>query len=409
MRKTALATLLVVSSYVSNAQNTFPATGRAGIGITVPQAPLHILNNTNLSSILLESNSDGWGSGLVFKNTAATGRTYGIYSSAWGSFHLVDNLASVNRLYINNAGNIGIGTDGPWARLDVRTDGAAGTGQYALNLQNPATTAYAAVSMYLSTGSTSFSVLTAQRNNLTGGSRMFFQNTDNSGALQSRAVLNEVGNMGIGIDAPLDKLHVKNRIRIEDNADNGNIGGSLLLSHTGKTTTGQAKDWVIYNMGGVYGNSLQFWSYEQSGCPGGCDSRFTIMDNGNVGIGTMAPQAKLAVNGDVFAKKVKVTLNGWPDYVFDKGYKLAPLSVVEKYIQQHKHLPDMPSAAEVEKNGVDLGDNQAVLLKKIEELTLYMIEQGKQLELQNKKLAAQQALLMEQQQKITRLEKTTRK
>jgi len=93
---------------------------------------------------------------------------------------------------------------------------------------------------------------------------------------------------------------------------------------------------------------------------------------------------KLYVEKGIRTRKVKVDLDAWADYVFDANYKLPSLTDVENYIQQNKHLPDVPSAIDVEKNGVDLGENQKVLLQKIEELTLYVIDQNKKIEtLQN--------------------------
>jgi hypothetical protein len=131
---------------------------------------------------------------------------------------------------------------------------------------------------------------------------------------------------------------------------------------------------------------------------------------GNVGIGT--PDTKgyqLAVNGaGVFTKVVVKTYGSWPDYVFEKGYDLPSLHDVENYIRLNNHLPEIPSAAIMAGNGVDLGVNQAALLKKIEELTLYLIDQNKELErvkTDNCELQDQVRLLQSQQQRIERLER----
>ncbi len=95
-----------------------------------------------------------------------------------------------------------------------------------------------------------------------------------------------------------------------------------------------------------------------------------------IGIGTTSPGTyKLAVEGVIGARKIKVTqATPWADYVFDEGYPLKPLSEVESYIKSNKHLPEIPSANQINKEGLDLGDMQTLQMKKIEELTLYLIE-----------------------------------
>ena len=108
-----------------------------------------------------------------------------------------------------------------------------------------------------------------------------------------------------------------------------------------------------------------------------------ISAQGNVGIGTVNPGSfKLAVEGKIGAREVQVTLsNPFPDYVFDSKYKLRNLSSLENYINENKHLPNVPSAAEVEKNGgIELGSMNTKLLEKVEELTLYIIEINKKVE-----------------------------
>ena len=119
--------------------------------------------------------------------------------------------------------------------------------------------------------------------------------------------------------------------------------------------------------------------------------RMTIAVSGAVGMGSSTPQAnaRLAVNGTIYAQKIEAIQTGWPDYVFERGYSLMPLPNLQRYIQQHRRLPGVPSAKDAADSGVDLGDNQALLLQKVEELTLYLIEAHKNTE--------------ERQQKIDRL------
>lgn len=107
---------------------------------------------------------------------------------------------------------------------------------------------------------------------------------------------------------------------------------------------------------------------------------------GSVGIGTVSIPTgyKLAVAGNLIAEKVKVKKsNTWPDYVFSPNYKLPNLTEVETFIKQNSHLPEIPSAIEIEKDGQDLGDMNRLLLKKVEELTLYLIELKKENQQQN--------------------------
>lgn len=116
--------------------------------------------------------------------------------------------------------------------------------------------------------------------------------------------------------------------------------------------------------------------------------RMRITSAGNVGIGTSNPGTayKLAVEGTVGARRVVVTQASWADYVFDKKYKLPSLTEVEKYIRKNQHLPGIPSAAAIKEKGLDLADTQALLLQKIEELTLYSIDQNKKIETQQQEI-----------------------
>jgi hypothetical protein len=117
----------------------------------------------------------------------------------------------------------------------------------------------------------------------------------------------------------------------------------------------------------------------------------TFRADGQVGIGTTNindVSYKLYVETGIRTRRVKVDVGTWADYVFHKSYRLPSLAQVEKFVRKNQHLPDIPSAAEVQKDGVDLGSNQAAMLKKIEELTLYLIQQDKKIEAMSRKLKA---------------------
>jgi hypothetical protein len=154
------------------------------------------------------------------------------------------------------------------------------------------------------------------------------------------------GNVGIGTTTPVSKLNVTGAITLDPGCHPSFADGSLNMDVCGGIARLQAF--------GALNLTLQPYS-------------------GKVGIGTTNPQSILAVNGTITAKDVMVTNSGWPDFVFDPKYRLRPLSEVGVYIRAHGHLPDVPSAKEVAERGLSLGEMQATLLAKIEELTLHVI------------------------------------
>lgn len=167
------------------------------------------------------------------------------------------------------------------------------------------------------------------------------------------------GNVGIGTGNPGRNLSI---------AGSG-ATGIQLFSTTAPPNTG-AWALIAAAAGGFILQNDQNSSQLFSISPG---SGF-YFGGGNVGIGTANPQYLLSVNGTIGTKDVIVTNTGWSDYVFRPGYRLRPLSEVRAYIEAHHNLPDIPSEAEVKEKGVSVGELQAKLLAKIEELTLHMIQ-----------------------------------
>lgn len=125
------------------------------------------------------------------------------------------------------------------------------------------------------------------------------------------------------------------------------------------------------------------------------DNSIVILENGNVGLGKANPETKLEVNGRIHAKSVKVDLEGWADFVFLSDYNLPSLTQIEAYIIKYGHLEGVPSEEEVLSAGIDLGQMNTILLQKVEELTLHMIQKEKEIENLEIRITRLEALLLD--------------
>ena len=202
------------------------------------------------------------------------------------------------------------------------------------------------------------------------------------------------GNVGVGIIDPRAQLHLEGegdhkssawfgksfindtryhferaRVGISGSSNSGQYGAGIHFQVRNMTNTnylhaivGQSREGnIIFETGGVGATSPT--------------AKMIISNSGQVGIGTSSPGAKLAVKGDIHAEEVRVDLTvPGPDYVFEEDYDLPTLESLQNYIRENKHLPEVPSAKEMEANGIDLGVMNMLLLKKVEEMTLYQIE-----------------------------------
>lgn len=234
---------------------------------------------------------------------------------------------------------------------------------------------------------------------------------------QPRFSMNAYGSIGIGITAPLADLHIEKAnssiIRLSTNNSPGGPDGyyteiinkydfaeSFAIRHHGYNIIKSKGNAEAIEIGHSVGTAVGINLITASGGK-------TTIPNGKVVIGnynTAVPDYLLSVKGNIVAQKVKVTQTNWADYVFDSSYSLMPLQDVATYITTNKHLPFVPSAAVVEKEGIDIGESQATLLRKIEELTLYMIEMNNTIKKQSAIIEKQSQVAEKQQKEITSLQ-----
>ena len=284
-----------------------------------------------------------------------------------------------------STGNVGIGTTSPGDRLTVREairvatiDGVGGF--------------YAADAV---AGGNSIFSLTRQGNNLaiTSWDGIGFTTASSTGPSTAyKMFIANSGRVGIGTTSPIAKLDISGTFTTGSsyaNLDPANLNLNF-LANSGKMiigwnrSAGDGEIDFIANQGQGGSGGFTFYNYSNTAVE---TALMWIKGNGDVGIGTSNSRGyKLAVNGKIRATEIKVETDNWPDYVFHKSYKLPSLTEVKTYIDKNHHLSGIPSAQEVNTDGINLGEINKALTKKIEELTLYLIDQEKKTKEQEMRL-----------------------
>jgi hypothetical protein len=390
MKRLLLIAFITLSINAIAQTNTFPTNGNVGIGTTNPSSPLHILTNNSLeTNILTLHNTSPWSNGqihnIVWRDqvdgvTGAIGMQYDRNGNVDFKIHSLYNgnykNSSVTSFIVKGNGNVGIGTIQPSDKLQIGDFnngnnskicipgvynfeqvrlGQYGNGACGLEFINHASL-LASYGIRLLTDIDHFYGLQIQMATPA--------NSYNELNYKTQFAITTNGNVGIGTTNPEAPLEIKSQTPHR----------GLIISRENLNTK-----IYLHVAEGNYGY-LDLGGNTQLRGNGGV-SYF----DGSLGIGTTNPDQKLTVKGKIHAEEVIIDLAVPADYVFKPNYKLLPLSQVEKFVKMNSHLPEIPSAYEITKNGMNMGEMQNKLLQKVEELTLYAIQQDKsKIELERK-------------------------
>lgn len=403
LRSTVGAAIAVLCTQFATAQtNIFPNTGNAGINTLTPAQPLHVIGKTRF-----DVSATGAGAGRFYLTRPASTNYECILSFGTNGTSTYDwamgtpfNASSASNDFIiagwtpgrsftilASNGNTSVGNiSTPLTKFHV-----GGNAIFSTSATSPASAAYIRGNAGYSSATTPD--YTFWNNDQAG---IFHPATNvigfsTNGAENMRIHSN--GFVGIGATAPVEKLHVHDgAIKITGTNPNG---GPMILFGGSPASAPYGEFGIEYAVGD---HGMNFWkpfnSHNVAGSTiGATNYVMFINDDGNVGINTLASTLnasgyayKLSVNGSIRAKEVVVE-TGWADFVFDKNYKLSSLKEVESFIAANGHLENIPTTAEVQKNGVALGQVETLLLQKIEEMTLYLIELDKKNEALEKEVS----------------------